>query len=136
MSTCFWRVIGRARKSGVREHAKYILPTSLASASLITEREETTMNYKNQILKKSPFRTAKWKRVRISPFRTAYTATICEKEVVIEVPKRSAFFVEIKNDEDLGFKLFDYGGHFDRYEWALVTLQDRVEELIKSEVNK
>lgn len=87
-------------------------------------------------LKKSLFRTAKWKRVRISPFRTSYTATICGKEVAIEVPERLAFFAEIKNDQDLGFKLFDYGGHFSRDEWALVTLQDHVEELIKSEVNK
>jgi hypothetical protein len=53
MSICFWRVIGRARKSGVRERAKYILPTSLASDSLITEREETTMNKTRKVA--SPF---------------------------------------------------------------------------------
>lgn len=87
-------------------------------------------------LKKSPFRTAKWKRTRTSPFTTIYTATVCGKEVVIRNQRDFPFGVEIINDADLGFKLFDYGGEFDRYEWSLVTLQDRIEELIKSEVNK
>ena len=92
------------------------------------------MNYPR--LTKSPFRTAKWKRIRTSPSKVNWTATICGKEVVLEVRERLAFFAEIKNDQDLGFKLFDYGGHFSRSEWSLVTLQDHVEELIKSEVNK
>jgi hypothetical protein len=83
-------------------------------------------------LKKSPFRTAKWKRTRTSPFITVYTATILGKKVLIINQKGFPFRVEIENDKDLEYRLFDYGGEFDRYEWALVTLQDRVEELIKS----
>jgi len=85
-----------------------------------------------QRLRKSPFRTAKWKMTRTSPFVTIYTATILGKKVVIKNQKGFPFSVEIENDKNLELRLFDYAGQFDRYEWSLVTLQDHAEELIKS----
>lgn len=87
-------------------------------------------------LKKSPFRTAKWKRTRTSLVSTIYTATICGKEVAIQNQEGFPFRAEIVNDPALAYRIFDYGGEFDRYEWSLVTLQDHVEEVIKSEANK
>jgi len=87
-------------------------------------------------LKKSPFRTAKWKRTRTSPVSTVYTATICGKEVVIENQARFSFFVQITNDKELGYRIFEYNGDYPRCEWSLVTLQDHVEELIKNKACK
>ena len=91
---------------------------------------------KYQRLKKSPFRTAKWKRTRTSPVSTVYTATICGKEVVIENQARFSFYVQITNDQYLANRILEYSGDYPRCEWNLVTLQDRIEELIKSEANK
>ena len=85
-------------------------------------------------LKKSPFRTAKWKRTRTSPVSTIYTATICGKEVVIENQARFCFRVEITNDQYLANRIIRYNGDYPRYEWNLVTIQDNIEELIKNDV--
>jgi hypothetical protein len=85
-----------------------------------------------QRLRKSPFRTAKWKRTRTSPVGTIYTATILGKDVVIENQSRFSFYVQITNDQYLANRILEYNGDYPRYEWKLVTLQDHIEELIKS----